>query len=149
MPLFTDSRSIRRDDQAVLATTNPGLILRVRERHVSEARDEEDISEDRNCKSRKTFTCSRVVFETHCTAGARCAPPSNFGGRMVKLALEALPSCWIAVPVVPGVLDTANGSVSCQHSSVEWPLEAEIAVRLRNIGVARARATKSWSKLNS
>lgn len=33
--------------------------------------------------------------------------------------------------MVPGCVDVINGSASCQHSSVDLPSHAEIAVRLR------------------
>ena len=65
---------------------------------------------------------------------------------MVKLALDAFPNCWIAVPIVPGVLDTVKGSASCQHSSVEAPLAAEIAVRFRYVGIAAVPLRRSCSK---
>lgn len=48
--------------------------------------------------------------------------------------LETLPSCAIATPDVPGSVDVAIGVASCQHSSVERPFRAEIAVRLKYCG---------------
>lgn len=41
------------------------------------------------------------------------------------------------VPRVPGALETAIGVESCQHSSVDLPCAAEIAVKLRYVGVAK------------
>ena len=49
---------------------------------------------------------------------------------------EVSPSCKIAVPAVPAVLETVKGLLSCQHSNVDAPLEADIAVKLRYVGVA-------------
>ena len=49
---------------------------------------------------------------------------------------EVLPSCKIAVPTVPAVLETVKGSANCQHCSTDAPFAAEIAVRLKNVDIA-------------
>ena len=50
-----------------------------------------------------------------------------------------LPRARVALPMVPGVVEMVKGSASCQHSSVEAPWAAEMAVRLRNEGAVRTR----------
>ena len=46
----------------------------------------------------------------------------------------------MALPMVPGVVEIVKGSASCQHSSVDAPWAAEMAVWLRNEDFARERA---------
>lgn len=47
---------------------------------------------------------------------------------------------------MPGVDDTAIGAESCQHSRVEWPFVAEMAVRFRKLGVARV-GVRGWRRM--
>ena len=47
---------------------------------------------------------------------------------------------------MPGVDDTAIGAESCQHSRVEWPFVAEMAVRFRKFGVARVGG-RVWRRM--
>lgn len=50
---------------------------------------------------------------------------------MVKDRLFASPSCCALVPAVPGSVDISKGRVICQHSIVDLPSAAPIAVMFR------------------
>jgi hypothetical protein len=73
------------------------------------------------------------MFRSYCAAGALWAPPLNRGGRTVYVTFAASPRNKLSAPDVPGVEDVCMPG-NCQHSSVDAPLAAEIAVRF-NAGV--------------
>jgi len=50
---------------------------------------------------------------------------------MVKVRLVVSPSCCALVPAVPGSADMSKGRVICQHSIVDLPLAAPIAVMFK------------------
>lgn len=57
------------------------------------------------------------------------------------MVLSVAPNIVEAAPAVPGSLDVMKGALSCQHSSMDAPSLAEMAVRLMCPGgVAGARA---------
>lgn len=54
--------------------------------------------------------------------------------------LETPPNCRLLAPIVPACDEVVKPGTSCQHSSVEAPLLAEMAVILREVG-----GTKGWT----
>jgi len=89
---------------------------------------------ERKVRSMELNTCKATG--TYCTAGALWTPPLKCAGITTILVFTALPSWWTAVPVVPAWPDTAKGSDSCQHSRIDSPSAAEMAVRLRYVDAA-------------
>ena len=85
--------------------------------------------------------------KTYWTVGARWAPPLNLAGMTEKLALATLPSCAVAAPAVPAWVETTKGADNCQHSRVEAPLDAEMAVRLRYVKDAEAKVERCSKKV--
>jgi len=69
----------------------------------------------------------------------------NLAGRTEKVAFTTLPSWSVAAPTVPAWLETTNGAANCQHSRVEAPLDAEMAVRLRYVKVPEVKV-KRWTR---
>lgn len=72
-------------------------------------------------------------MSTHCTKGALCRPPSNFGGSTVSVILVRLSRLSDMEPAVPASVEMSNGRVICQHSIVDFPLAPPMAVMFRRV----------------
>jgi len=53
--------------------------------------------------------------------------------------LARLPNCRLLAPIVPACDEVVKPGKICQHSRVERPLFAEMAVTLREVGGTKAR----------
>jgi len=76
-------------------------------------------------------------------------PPSKFGGMTVKPSDDTLPRAVWAVPEVPGVVDMLKDCAICQHSRVDEPFRAPMAVTLRCSEATSCTQIEAWMKENS
>jgi hypothetical protein len=66
--------------------------------------------------------------DTHCGAGSLCSPPLNLGGITVYVAFARSPKNRFNAPAVPAWAEATKPD-NAQHSRIELPFDAEIAVR--------------------
>lgn len=92
---------------------------------------------------------------THCALGALCTPPSNLGGITLYVAFPAANGSRAssAEPAVPGSSERSNLASRVQHSRVETPSCALMAVMSSVLGVFGVKACawvcRDWSRARS
>ena len=76
-------------------------------------------------------------FITHCAVGALCSPPSNPDGTTVYVTFPAPNDsiARLAVPFVPGSVESSNLDSRAQHSRMEMPSFALMAVMFSVLGL--------------